>query len=229
MRLSKLTHKEFVTAAGVDAVVWIDPAKVIWQAGTKWPETKRRLKAARRALPRPLLAPLTPLLKAREPFFVPRAGFGRLVPVEKTPRYRLAEDFYRRREAPETTIWFDMLKQELDAKGIARHKDIAMQSDTEIVEFLTGYVGGIFDSLQSEGFREDKTGYASTAFITDRGALAKSGSGNHRFVIARILGLRRYPLRIVGAHEDWLPGLSDQPQDIPSLVAAFKPVEQAHA
>lgn len=229
MRTAGPTLKSIRQTLGSRAVVWVDPGKITHHTGTKWPVTKLRLARARRVLPRALTNPLRPLLKSREPFFIPREVFATPTSVEDEHRYGLLSDFIARRDTPEDTEWFRLLLRECRSGGIAHHKSIEMRSETDILDFLRGYAGGLIDSLVRDGFRPEKTGYESTAVITADGALTKAGSGNHRFAICRILGIERFPLRIVGAHEDWYRSNAPGARfDTETLLALFQRVEAAH-
>lgn len=200
-----LRQKDFTQEAGERAVLWIDPARVDGHTGTKWPVGKMRLRQLSRVLPKPILNLLRPTIKRREPFVIPRACFGRVDPVVETERYLKIIDFIRHKETVTQSAWYQDLTAELARTGTARHKDIAMTSEAEILKFLHGYVGALVDKLAADGFSPEHGGYESTAVIGPDGGLTKAGSGNHRFNIAKALGLTRFPLRIIAVHEDWLP------------------------
>ena len=57
-----------------------------------------------------------------------------------------------------------------------------------------------------------------TALIDEHGAVIKGSKGNHRFAIARLLGLQSFPLKIVGVHRGFLNKAGVQEGDITSLV-----------
>lgn len=199
-----LKQKTFVTEAGARAVLWIDPARVDGHSGTKWPVGKHRLKQLGRVLPAPLVRMLRPWVKRNEPFAIPAAHFGMVEPVVDTPRYLRVADFVRHKDDVTQSAWYRDLMADLAQDSVARHKEIAMRSEAEVVAFLQGYVGKLVNSLATEGYRPDAVGFESTAVIDAEGRLCKAGSGNHRFNIAKVIGVDRFPLRVVAAHEDWL-------------------------
>ncbi|MHA7874544.1 hypothetical protein [Roseivivax sp.] len=229
MSLRRLPQKTFSAEAGDAAVLHVDTAKVCWHAGSRYVVSKGRLKRLERVFPSRMVQPLRPWLKAREPFVIPARDFRTPRPIEEEQRVRLAADFVAKRGAPRETLWFAMLSDALARDGLARHKGIEMRSEAEILEFLEGYVGGIVQSLETEGFSRDVATYESSALVDAEGRVLKSSSGNHRFAIARALGLKRFPLRIVGVHEHWLAGLEREPRDLAGLIAALREVERAHA
>lgn len=220
------TQKEFLAEAGGQEVIWVDPTRIDRHSGTKWPVAKTRLKKMRRILPVALVNLARPSLKNREPFFIPRDAFGRSKPIEVTAKYRKVEDFIENRDRVAQTLWYRELCDQLKADGRAMHKEIVMTSEDEIVAFLENYVGRLVDSLATEGFLPEHSGYESTAVIGSGGEITKSSSGNHRLSIARALGIDRFPLRIVGVHEDWPPARAIRgAYSTDKMIAALKGLE----
>lgn len=206
MTAAKLTQKQFITQAGERAVIWINPANIAFHAGTKWPVGKRRLAELERKLPRALVNLARPAIKRREPFVIPADCFAELRAIVGSDRWEKIGDFVRNKDRITETLWYRALTEDLDRNGVAMHKKIAMRSRDEIEDFLIGYVRALVESLQTEGFKPDRDGdgYASTAVVNADGTLCKTGSGNHRFVMCKVMGIDRFPLKIVGAHEDWV-------------------------
>lgn len=199
-----LTQNEFIAEAGDRAVLWVDPARVEGSVGTKWPVGKRRLNQMQRYLPKAVVQMLRPAIKRREPFAIPADVFRDPVPVLGSARYRRVADFIDCTPDIRSSLWYRDLTEQLERSGFARHKTVRMHSRAEIETFLTDYVGGMVASLAEGGYDPKDFGYESTVVIGPRGNLCKSGSGNHRFCAARALGLRRFPLRVVAAHEAWI-------------------------
>ncbi|WP_353472240.1 hypothetical protein PVT71_13160 [Salipiger sp. H15] len=199
-----LTQKDFLRDAGERSVIWVDPAAVDMTSGSKWPVGKRRLRKLSRFLPGPVVALVRPSVKRREPFVIPRDVFSPPRPIAETPRYHRVADFLRHRADVAQSAWHRDLLAELAQEGVARHKEVEMRSPAEVDAFFDGYVLPLIDSLERDGYRAEAEGYASTAVIGPAGEIIKTGSGNHRFCIAKVLGLARFPLKVVGAHEDWV-------------------------
>jgi len=154
-------------------------------------------------IPKALANKLRPALKKREPFITPPSHFNDAAPIVETPRYLKVSDFIQRGGPVEDTLWFRQLAAELESKGVAYHKLIEMKSVEDIHHFFDSYVIPLIESLRNDGFRPEKTGYESAAVIDAQGNLSKVGSGNHRFVIGKVLGLPLYPLRVLSVHADW--------------------------
>ncbi len=201
--MPNLTQRSFRRDAGDRAVLWIRPALIDHHFGTKWPVGKARIAQLNRWLPKPIVNAMRPGLKKREPFIIPAAHFAKRTPITQEARYKLLKDFISKGDAIHDTQWHAKLTEELHTQGVARHKDIAMRSTAEIEAFLREYVGGLVTSLRTTGFSRDVSSFESMVVVNADGTLSKTGSGNHRFAIAHILQLERYPVVLAGAHEDW--------------------------
>ncbi|HSF95832.1 MAG TPA: hypothetical protein VLA52_12475, partial [Thermohalobaculum sp.] len=81
------------------------------------------------------------------------------------------------------------------------------RSAAEIEAFLRDYVLDLVASMEHRGYDVEKGGEFGSAQIGADGQLVKSGSGTHRFCVARLLGLTRFPLRVVGIHAGWAAGV----------------------
>jgi hypothetical protein len=77
--------------------------------------------------------------------------------------------------------------------------------------------------MMEVGYDVDRAPEAGEVIIDANGRLLKSSSRNHRFAIARIIGLSSIPLEIVGAHEDW-PGADRAKRGMRELELAIKEV-----
>lgn len=221
-----LTQNDFLKSAGERAVIWVDPAAVDMTSGSKWPVGKRRLRKLSRFLPGPVVALVRPSVKRREPFVIPRDVFSPPRPIAETPRYHRVADFLRHRTNVTQSAWHRDLLADLAQEGVARHKEVEMRSPAEVDAFFEGYVLPLIESLERDGYRAEveAEGYASTAVIGPAGEIIKTGSGNHRFCIAKALGLARFPLKVVGAHEDWVArelGSAPSPEAILQALAAL--------
>jgi len=57
--------------------------------------------------------------------------------------------------------------------------------------------------MSQSGYCLEKGADIGTVLINRDGKLDKAGSGDHRFYVARVLGLQRFPVCVVGVHHDW--------------------------
>ena len=61
--------------------------------------------------------------------------------------------------------------------------------------------------MMAHGYIGSKASDLGTAFIAADGSIMKSHAGNHRFSVARILGVPLIPLEILGAHAAWMTAM----------------------
>lgn len=218
-----LTQRDFLQKAGERSVIWLDPSTVAMTCGSKWPVGKRRLRKLSKVLPAPVVALFRPAIKRREPFVIPCGVFAPPKPIAETPRYQRVADVLAHRSDVAQSAWRRELLGELAEQGIARHKQIEMHSAAEVDAFFAGYVLPLIDSLERDGYRAEVEpgGYVSTAVIGPLGEVIKTGSGNHRFCIARALGLPRFPLKVVGAHEAWVARALGRDTSAEAIVGAL--------
>ncbi|MCH2165114.1 MAG: hypothetical protein MK098_10745 [Marinovum sp.] len=229
MRPSKTTQRDFRRQAGDATVIWIKPNNVLTHTGSKWPVSKARLAKYERVLPKAIVRALRPAAKKREPFLLPAAHFPASVPIKERALYLKIKDFVERAGDLEDTIWYQELADALAAKGTAAHKELVFRDQTKILEFFRGYVQPLIDSLRTDGFKPEATGFESSAIVDHEGRLSKSGSGNHRFAIAHVLDLDRFPLRIVAVHEAWYAReVAPHGDTLESLRDALRLVERRH-
>ena len=227
-RSKLMKQKDFLCAAGDRAVVWVTPAKVTRQFGSKWPVGRARIRTLRRVLPQAAVNLARPAIKRAEPFTIPVTFFDAKPPVRDTHRYRLLEDLVANRTDLRASLWFQEFSGELASRGAASYKRRRLHSEAEILEFLGSYMLGLIESLRKTGFDVAKSGFEATAVIDAEGNLMKTGSGNHRFCIATLLDLPRFPLVIVGAHEAWVRRNIEGPLTVEKVVAQLPRVEARH-
>jgi hypothetical protein len=194
---------------GEGLVVWINPRRVMLHGGSNQPYTKHLKRALNRlqgAGPvfRKLAQFLDRALYSIEPFTVKGRLLRNPAPIEGEETYRKVDDFIRNRADPARSIWYDELARTLQRTGLAGHKALVFRSEPEILAFLETYVGGLVDSMRARGYDGSKASDIGTGLIAADGTVLKSDAGNHRFCVARILGVGPVPLEIMGAHEDWM-------------------------
>lgn len=223
-----MRQRDFIDSAGDRAVIWVSPARIDRQLGSKWPVGRARLRRLGRVLPKPVVGLLRAPVKRAEPFTIPAEHFARTARISETGRYQRLADLMAHEDDVRASLWYDDLMRELSERGVAFYKTRPLRSEAEIAAFLRDYVLGLIDSLRRNGFESGATGFESTAVIAADGTLCKTGSGNHRFCIASLLGLPRFPLRIVGAHEDWVRAHLGARPTPDAVLAALPEIEARH-
>ncbi len=220
---------------GTDAVLWIDPGKVDGYVGTHSPTAAGlradldRLAGRHPALRGPLRM-LRGAIPRMDPVFVIRARHYRTpVPITGIERYRHVEDLLRHRDRVEESLWFGTLSRQLAERGVAVHKEIRMHSREDILRFFRTYALDLVDSMERTGYDPARAPDTATALIGPGGEVHKAYKGNHRFCVARLLGVRNVPVHVWGVHEDWFAREVGPRMDIPALRRALGAVQERYA
>ncbi len=225
--------------AGSHLIIWVDPSKILYDLEDRhwihqrYPVTGRpleflhRYKDSRISL---LSTSLTALLRRLEPFVIPPRFYPKAVEVEETYRYLWVKDFLENRQSPRGSLWYNRLAETLHRTGAANHKDIIMRSEHDIDVFFQ-YLLALVESLESEGYRLDKSPDHGTACVGPNGVLHKSAAGRHRFCISRILGVKAIPVKITGVHREWFDShvMGRRAFRLPALLGALKEVEREYS
>ncbi|WP_155989579.1 hypothetical protein [Thioalkalivibrio sp. ALE19] len=229
----RVSQKRFIKTVGRGAVLWVSPAHVLLDYGTKWQSTKDVRDRLQRVVHcRAARGLITTLVVDRlEPYVIPSCKFRCGSAFENKEDYIKIKDFISHLENIKGSKWYKSLVSDLSSNGFARHKTWYMYSEKEVVCFLEGYVRGLVETVGSHGFLESCTGWESTGVIDAAGRIGKTGSGNHRFYIAKVMGVPFFPLKIVGVHERWYDGLKKKHGKITfeKMVNALREVEEMHA
>lgn len=134
---------------------------------------------------------------------IPASCYRSRTLVESIGKFKKVENFIRNRNDVSSTIWYKELLDELERRGVAGHKKRRMGTVDEIDKFFQSYVFDLVDSMSQSGYCLEKGADIGTVLINRDGKLDKAGSGDHRFYVARVLGLQRFPVCVVGVHHDW--------------------------
>jgi hypothetical protein len=201
-----MRQAEVLRTLGDAGILWIDPGKLSLYSGPARlaVTAHRRRRMERMGLPKPLVSAVRGVLKRFEPYVIPGHCFDGIEPIDGIDKLRKVRDLIDHRADPENSGWSRELHQQLRDRGRAKHKGTRMRSSAEIVSFLRGYALGLIETMERDGYDMEKGAEIGTAQIDGEGRLIKSGSGTHRFCVARALGLESFPLRVVGVHEDWV-------------------------
>lgn len=216
---------------GDELTLWINPTTIDFDVGTKWPVSRQMESKINGLLPVPLTRGLIrPLLHQLEPFVIPSWCYGLPKPVGTIEKYRRVEDFIQNRRDLKSTIWYRDLVHELEHRGVATHKTLRMYGTDDIYNFFKTYVCELIESMSRTGYCLRKGADLGAVIINRHGTLEKAGSGNHRFYVAKVLGLQRFPVRVTGVHSDWWCAQKEIRANfgVCNLPGALAVVEQKH-
>jgi hypothetical protein len=194
---------------GAATLVWINPRRVQFHCGSNQPYSNKMKQVLHRLEQQlPVLRSSTRFLSTAayslEPFSIAARLLRQMTPMEENETYRKVADAFACREDLRQSVWYGELIAELKRDGVASHKVLRFHSEAEIGAFFESYVGGLIDSMASGGYDATKAQDTGTGIIGADGSILKSDAGNHRFCVARLLGVPLVPLEILGAHEDWM-------------------------
>lgn len=197
-----LTQTKAKLLLGEALVLHVDPRKVTHHAGSKYPVSKlieRKLSA----FPKVIRKNASRISTRCHPFIFADEALLPLTEIESLEKDIRIKDFLCSSHFTDS-LWYQSLLTELSTKGRTRHKDIKITSQDELNHFFESYVYGLIASMRKQGYVASKGSDAGTAFVLGNGVLVKSASADHRFLVARNLGVRNIPLTIMGVCRDWL-------------------------
>jgi hypothetical protein len=144
-------------------------------------------------------------------------------------KYAKMKNLTENRDKVENSAWCKELSGQLKSRGYAKYKNLRMRSEAEISTFLNEYALNLVRTMKSSGYDLAKGSEIGTAHIDRDGRLVKAGSATHRFCVARIVGLKRFPLRVVGIHEDWakVAALPGKRLTLDRLVVKLREIERS--
>jgi len=199
-----ITKQRVYDELGDRTTIWINLWYINYHVGTKWPVTKNTQLRIEALIPTTRLSyPVVKRIRDYDPYIIPDRFYRNLIPVEEYERYLKVKNLIEHRDNLTSTFWYKKLMEELETDGVARHKEIYLHSEDEIVEFFHNYVFDLVDSMDKTGYSMEKGADVGSALIGKNGEIHKAGPGNHRFMVARILGTTSFPVNIAGVHRDW--------------------------
>lgn len=190
-------------------IIWINPSRINLHLGNElYPITGRfRLRGLimRGFAPAPKArSRLLNILDGLHPFVLSDRWFPGPTPIETLEKYRKVVDAIAHSNNIERSVWYAELTRDLRRKGVVYHKGNRLVNQAQVASFLGDYVRNLVATMKNEGYCLTKGSNIGTAMIGSRGELYKSGSANHRFFVAREVGMERFPLIVRCVHERWL-------------------------
>jgi len=139
-----------------------------------------------------------------EKFIRPQDGFAsEPIPLEASDRFRRLENLLSLLPAYTKSDWYKSLKIEIGSNGFASHKHYAFRDLDSLDEFFENYLLPLFESLQENGFEQSLSPDVPRGIIWSDGRISKSVHGNHRFIVAKLLGVPEIPIELDAIHRDW--------------------------
>jgi hypothetical protein len=183
------------------------------------------------ALPRSAKSGLNRLARATRPFAFSGTHYT-FRPLEGGQTHKLMMDVWQHRHALEQSETFRQISEDLLANGIYRHKRYEIREPGDITTLMQTCFLDLLISMDRDGYQRGKkskfaTGGLGKALIWKDGTLWHENGATHRLAAARIVGVQSgFPLRIVGAHRDWLRSQVDYGVfDLKKLADPFKTIK----
>ena len=158
----------------------------------------------------------------------------RTIACEEHPTYRLLAELHAADLVPERTALYRRLLDAARAGRPEQRRGTVLVDEEAIRRFFGDYVA-LFESMAAHGYRpgasKDEPGIA----IGRAGEPIKLANGNHRFAVARLLGLRPIPAEVHFVHPRWYAAMPRGPQRLRRAVraaagvTALRPAEGAPA
>lgn len=197
-----LTQTKAKLQLGQALVLRVDPRKVTHHAGSKFP-ISRTIEQKLKGFPKPIRKGASQLSTRYHPFILADDALPPVTPIELLEKDRRVKDLLSSSHYSDS-LWYQSLLAELTTKGKTRHKGIKITSQDELNKFFETYVWELVASMRRDGYVERAGSDTGTAFILSNGVLVKSASADHRFLVARHLGVRDFPLTVMGVCRGWL-------------------------
>jgi hypothetical protein len=226
-----LTKHHIQKLLGDQLVLWINPQKVDYHVGTKWPnvmDLTRKIRRIGRRVPfgRKPSAMINKIILRYEFFTISEKCYRERVAIENMEKYKKVEDFIENKYDIDNSIWYRGALKDLQVKGYASHKKTRLFSKEEIDDFFHNYVMDLVKSMESKGYDDSKSKDVGVALIGSDGAIHKTDSGTHRFYVARILGVAPVPVKIGGVHKEWFDRHVASSRQLDKLVMELKVIEE---
>jgi len=225
-------------ALGDALVVRIDPRTVHLQVTGKLPRV-RRARARIDALPAPLPAGIIRLallvVERTHPFVLSAEHYPSAWALDETAKVARLADLVARLDDPRSSRWWSENLALLAAGEALPMGGTLITDEIGLGRHLDDYLLPLIASMSRDGYREDLGAEHGIVHVAADGSLHKANKGNHRFALARILGVTGVPVRIQCVHEDWWERITSGPSTRGSTRArlelvrdALRGVEDAH-
>lgn len=131
-------------------------------------------------------------------------------PISTSPIYQRMADVYEHRDRLRESQTYAEIVEAVKSRGAFKHKNYEIKSVDDVEECIRACYLDMMQSMAADGYQADRTSKFATGGIgngvIDRdGSIVRSMAATHRMSAAKVVGLQGgFPLRIVGAHTDWL-------------------------
>jgi len=135
-----------------------------------------------------------------EPFFFKRYATTP-TSIDNEKRFIFVSNLMDNKDRYKNSLWYKHLSKKILTKGVALHKNITLSSLSDLDSFFV-YILSMAHDIQNKGYDVRSHKVESGILIDDNFNIIKASHGNHRFFIAKSLGVKKFPFVIEGVHID---------------------------
>lgn len=201
-----------------ELVIWVSPKDINYYVGKNTPligSTNKLLKKFNR-----MRLFTQGLIDFYTPFVIEERIYEEPKHVAGLQKYRYVKDLIENIPNYQSSQWYRRHAEEIRLRGRTEHKQLMIKSIDELNKFFEEYVLDLVFSMKENGYDINKGQQVGYVTIGSNGEIHKSNAGDHRFIVAKLLGTEAMPFRVKGVHEGWLKkqGLGSRLGDVPQII-----------
>lgn len=235
--LHLLLNRYFISnKIGNNLIIRINPDKVNYYVGVKW-QTSDKIRSQFDALPMPFRSygrKVVRRLHKYEPFFYNDVHFQKKTLIEKNNKFlktKSAIIAYHNND-PKDSFWYHELIKEVETVGYAKHKNFLMHNKNDVINFFYSYFFPLIESFTKHGFSDSRTSDYGTCVIDKDLNILKSSAAMHRFSLTKELGIKEFPLKIIGinrsVYNSAIRNKAENKNTLELLSDLIRKIEHAH-
>ncbi|MCC5796245.1 MAG: hypothetical protein JJU48_02825 [Methylophaga sp.] len=179
-------------------IINVTPATIGFHLGSNLPRMHWIRELAEKSNNKRFLSFANKFAYSIEPFLVGDLYFEKSLDITLDLRYQLMEDLIIKRNNIRQSLIFKQHAYEISVYGKSNHKNIVLYTENDLIDHINDYLLGLVDSMMGNGYDTSKSSDVGTCFISPSNQIIKSAAANHRFAVARILGIKSFPIEVVG-------------------------------
>lgn len=136
-------------------------------------------------------------------FYIKSRDYSIPLPVESHWKHHLIKDFLDNIQNFRQSFWYKKKRDDLLKFGKTKHKSFQIDSLYGLDQFFEKYVLALVHSMKTQGYICNEGDDLGNIMINEDGTFHKSNAGDHRFFVAKLVGVKLMPFKINGVHEQW--------------------------
>jgi len=163
-------------------------------------------------------------------FAIRDVHYSKPVAVESLKKFKKVKDLIVKKEDYSSSMWYNDLYSKLKSDGYAKHKNHLIGSKKELDAFFENYVLKLVHSMCNIGYNHSIDQDVANIMIGKNGEVHKSNAGDHRFFIAKFVGVPLMPFKIKGVHESFMEShdIPNNKHGIKKLIQVIKDLEHQY-